>query len=128
VIMKLDATVKRETIYIALWTAILSVIMQIVFIACGRWDYTVLLGNVFSAFVAVGNFFLLGITVQKAVAKEDEKEARNIIKTSHSLRTLMLFVCAALGALLPCFNIWTSLVPLLFPRVAILFRGFQTNK
>ena len=126
--MKLDTTVKRETCYIALWMGILSLVTQIGFAFAGKWNYTVLLGNVFSGTVAVGNFLLLGITVQKAVAKNDEKEARNIIKTSHSLRTLMLFICAALGALLPCFNIWTSLIPLLFPRVAILFRGLQTNK
>ncbi len=125
--MKLDATVKRETSYIALWTGVLSVAMQIGFAVSGRWDYTVLLGNIFSALVAVGNFLLLGITIQKAVSKNDEKEARNIIRTSHSLRTLMLFVWAALGALIPCFNLWTSLVPLLFPRIAILFRGFSNK-
>ena len=123
--MKLDSTVKRETSYIAVWTGILSLVMQTGFAFAGKWNYTVLLGNIFSGIVAVGNFLLLGITVQKAVAKEDEKEARNIIKTSHSLRTLMLFVSAALGALLPCFNIWTSLIPLLFPRIAIFIRSFS---
>ncbi|MBQ4154800.1 MAG: hypothetical protein IJE01_06365 [Clostridia bacterium] len=120
--MKLDPTVKKETQYISLWVVIFSLITQSVFLIAGIWDYTVLLGNILSGIAAIGNFLLMGITVQKAVLKE-EKEAKSLIKASQKLRTLALLVVAVIGLLLPMvFNIWAVLIPLLFPRIAIALR------
>ena len=108
----------KETVYIATIVIILSIIMQSIFILFGSWDYTVVLGNILTAVFAVVNFLLMGITVEKAVEK-DEKEARAIIKTSQSLRQLMLLAVAAVGAIAPCFNLYAVIIPLLFPRIAI---------
>lgn len=124
---KLNDTVKRETGYIAIWVILLSALMQAVFLISGIWNYTVLLGNLLSGSVAVANFLLMGFTVQNAVEK-DEKDARNLMKVSQSLRTLMLFVAVALGVLLPFFDIWASIIPLFFPRVAIAFRPYFNQK
>ena len=126
--IKVDKTVKRETTYIALFVLALSVLMQAVFLIIGQWDYTVLLGNVLSYIATVLNFFLMGLTVQKAVTK-DEKQAANIIRRSQSLRMLMLFVIAILGVTLPFFNLFAVLIPLLFARIAVAFRPmFGKNK
>ena len=64
---KTDPTVKKETIYIAVWTVILSVFIHSVFLILKRWDLTVLYGNLLGIFLAVLNFFLLGRTVQSAL-------------------------------------------------------------
>lgn len=114
----IDETVKRETRYILVCTVILSAVMEAVFLIVGRWDYTVLLGNLLSGTAAVLNFFFMGLTVQKAVMME-EKDAQKAMKASQSIRMVALFAVAALGAGLPCFNIITVLVPLFFPRIAI---------
>ncbi len=119
--MKIDNTVKKESLFIASMAAVLSLLMQSVFLIVGFWDYTVLLGNLLGYFTAVLNFFLMGIGVQKAVQK-DEKEAKNIIKLSQIYRNLMILVIAIIGIVLPCFNIWAVIIPLLFPRVAIALR------
>ncbi len=118
---KIDATVLRETRITALWVIIFSALMQAVFLIAGKWDYTVLLGNILGAFAVVLNFLLMGITVQNAVQLE-EKEARKLIKSSQGLRTLMLFVFVVIGAAVPVFNIWAVVIPLFFPRIAIAFR------
>ena len=118
---KVDQTVLKETGYIASFVLLLSVLMQAVFLIIGKWNITVLLGNLLSGAVAVGNFFLMGLTVQAAVSKE-EKQAKNMMKLSQSGRLLLLFAAAAIGVLLPCFNTVTSLVPLFFPRIAIALR------
>ncbi|MBQ7338368.1 MAG: hypothetical protein IJW40_12165 [Clostridia bacterium] len=118
---KIDQTVRRETGYIAAWVLILSVIMQAVFLIIGKWDYTVLAGNLLSAAAAIGNFLLLGITVQNAVQKE-EKDARTFMRMSQSLRMLMLFVIVIIGVVVPVFNTWASVIPLFFVRIAIAFR------
>ena len=39
---KLDATVRQETKYIAVWVLLFSAVMEAVFLIIGKWDYTVL--------------------------------------------------------------------------------------
>lgn len=119
--MKVDKTVLKETKYIAYFTIILSVFMQAIFLIAGKWDYTVLLGNIWGIIVAVGNFFSMGLSVQKAVT-QDEKDARQIVKLSHSLRFLAIFVLIAAGVLIPFFNSVATVIPLVFPRISIMFR------
>lgn len=118
---KVDAAIKKETLYIAVIVLLLSVLMQAVFLIIGKWNYTVLLGNLLSGFFAVLNFFLMGLSVQSAV-KMEEKDAKTTIKASQSLRMFMLFAVAAVGVLLPCFHTLAVLIPLLFPRIAIALR------
>lgn len=117
---KIDNTVLKETKYIAAWVIILSVVMEAVFLIIGMWDYKVLLGNIFGGAVAVLNFLLMGITVQKAVLK-NESDAAAAMKVSQSMRNLMLLVAALLGIVLPFFNGVSAVIPLFFPRIAIAF-------
>ena len=93
---KIDSTIIKETVYIFAFTLIFSVLMQAVFLIIGKWNYTVLLGNLLGGLAAVGNFFLMGLTVQSALGKE-EKDAKSTMKLSQMLRTLMLFIVAVIG-------------------------------
>lgn len=124
---KIDSVVIKETAYIGVWALILSAAMQAVFLLLGKWEYTVLLGNILGAGAAVLNFFLMGITVQIAVVKE-EKEARQTVKTSQSLRMLLLMLILVLALVFPCFNPIAAVIPLLFPRIAIIFRQLFDKK
>ncbi len=125
---KIDQTVLRETKYIGLWVLVLSALMQAVFLIIGAWDYTVLLGNLLSGSAGVLNFLLMGITVQKAVTKE-ESDAKKVLRVSQLYRTLMMVLFIVLGVCLPCFHLWAVIIPLFFPRVAIAFRpAFDRKK
>ena len=118
---KIDPTILRETAYITVFTAIFSMLMQSVFLIIQKWDYTVLLGNLLGIVAVALNFFLMGLTVQNAVAKE-EKEAKNLMKLSQSGRLFMMFAFALIGYLVPVFNAIAVVIPFLFPRIAIMFR------
>ena len=118
---KIDPTVKKETAYIGISVLILSALMQAVFLIIGKWDYTLLLGNIFGGAVAVLNFFLMGLTVQSALGKE-EKDARNTMKLSQNMRFLFLVAMAAVSYFVPVFNTVAAILPYLFPRIAIAFR------
>ncbi|MBE6795761.1 MAG: hypothetical protein E7533_04165 [Ruminococcaceae bacterium] len=120
---KIDPVVLKEVKYIAVFTLILSALMQAVFLIIGKWNYTVLLGNILGAVAAIGNFLLMGITVQNAVTK-DEKDAKNLMKLSQSGRMLLLFVVALVGHLLPWFNTLSLVLTYIFPRFAIMLRPF----
>lgn len=119
--MKVDKTVIKETKYIASFVIIFSVLMQAIFLIIGKWHYTVLLGNVWGAAVSIGNFFVMGLYVQKAVAQE-EQEAKKTIKTSYSLRMTLLLLFTIIGVVIPSFSWITVVVPLIFPSIAIFLR------
>ena len=120
---KIDKIVLKETRYIATVTAILCVLLQAVFLMIGKWNYTHLLGTLLGGVTAVGNFLLMGITVQKAVEK-DQQDAKKLVKSSQSARFAMLVVVAVLGYVIPIFNTIALIIPYLFPRVAVALRPF----
>ena len=120
---KVNRTVKRETLYIAAWTVILSMLMQAVFLAVGRWDTDVLFGNIASGVTSVLNFFIMGLTVSKAVEK-DEKQAALLMRVSQTVRLFAIFGIIALCYFLLKFNIISLILPLFFPRIGIMFRSF----
>ncbi len=124
---KIDKTVIRETRYIAGVTIVLSVLMEAVFLIIGMWSYKVLLGNILGAAAAVANFLLMGITVQKAVLKE-EKDAATLMKLSQTLRNMMLLIVAVLAFVLPFINPASAIIPLFFPRIAITLIPIRDRK
>lgn len=124
---KIDPTVLKETGYIATMVFIFSLAMQSVFLIIGKWDYTVLTGNLLGFVAAVGNFFLMGLSVQSSLGKE-EKDAKSLMKLSQSLRLLLIFVIVVVGHLLSVFNTITVVIPLLFPRIAVALRPLFMKK
>ena len=133
---KIDPVVIKETVYVSVWTVILSLLMHGVFIILYNCFpetfvepyYTVILGNILGAAVAIFNFFLMGLTVQKAVTKEDPKDSKNLMRVSMALRYVLLIVAGVLGAVLQPFNVFSTLIPLMFPRIALIFRSFSLKK
>ena len=124
---KIDRVILIETAYIAAATLILSTLMQSVFLIIGKWDITVLSGNLLGAFAAVLNFFLMGLGVQKALGKE-QKEAANVMKLSQSGRLFMMFIVALVGYLVPVFNLVAVVIPFIFPRIAVMIRPLFNKK
>lgn len=126
-IKKVDSIIKRETFFIAVSVLLMSILMEAVFLIIGHWSYTVLLGNILGGVAAVGNFFLMGLSVQKAV-NNDSEQAPGIMKFSQTMRMLGIFIVVALAALIPFLNLWSTIIPLFFPRIAIMFRPLLDKK
>lgn len=117
--MKVNNTVLKETRYIFVFSCVLSILLQAIFlIILRRFDYTVLLGNLLGLIIGVGNFFFMGIGVQKAVDK-DADGAKRVMRFSQTARFFGIFILAMTGVLLRCFNSVAVLIPIFFPRIAI---------
>ncbi|MBR5923521.1 MAG: hypothetical protein IKZ59_06990 [Clostridia bacterium] len=117
--VKIDGTVIKETRYIALFSCVLSLLMQAVFlIVLRRFDYTVLLGNLLGLLIGVGNFFFMGIGVQKAL-KKDADEAKKVLRFSQTARFFGIFVLTIVGVLIPIFDVIALMISIFFPRIAI---------
>ncbi len=119
--MKIDKTVIKETKYIASFVVIFSVLMQAIFLIIDRWNYTVLLGNLWGSAVAIGNFFAMGLYVQKAVSREEE-DAKRTMKTSYSVRMAAVLLLTIVGVVIPIFHWITVVIPLIFPSIAVFLR------
>ena len=126
---KLDPVVRKETGYIAVWVAALSLILEAVFLILKRWDLSVLLGNLAGGALAVVNYLLLGVTVSHAVSRgETAQKIALRVRSSRTLRMLgMAGVCALCIAVLKT-NVYTTLIPLLFPRIGLAFRPVMDRK
>ena len=125
---KLDPVVRNETAYVAVWVLGTCVITQGVCLLGGGWSLSVLLGSLLGGLTAIGNFLLMCLMIQKAVL-QDEKQAKNTVKLSQSLRLVMQGLMLVLAACLPAvFNIWAAAIPLLIPRIAISVRELRNAK
>ena len=120
--MKIDAVIWRETRFVAVGTAFFSALMQLVYLLIGAWDLSVLLGTLLSAFAGVGNFLLLGIAVQKALATGDSDSAKAQLKLSQMLRMFGLLAVLAVGVLLDCFSTVAVIISIFFPRMTLIVR------
>ena len=124
--MKLQPESKKELLRIAGGTAVCTAAMWVVFAALHlvgwvRFDYTVVLGSILGALVAVGNFAGICFVVQKIIDEPDEKRRKAKLQVSHNSRMLMqaLWVIVAIAA--PCFQPFASVLPLFFPRITIYY-------
>ena len=96
--MNVDVAIRRECARLAVGHLIADAVMCVVFAALSRLDYTVPLGAALGSAVAVLNFFLLGVTVQKAANEGgDQKRA---VQASYTLRMLMVSLAVTLPFLL----------------------------
>ena len=132
--MKIDRTVKKETLYICAGMIIMSAVMEAVFLAVEKWSMGVLFSNLLIGVAMILNFFLMGLTVQKAVSYGDENKAKNLMKISQGLRFLAMAGIIAVGALFSDirdkapFSFWALIPPLFFNRITMMIRGFMIKK
>ena len=130
-----QSAVKKETKRIIKITIVGLILMWILFAVLHfampdkvPLDYTVFLGGIGGGAVAVLNFFLMGLAVQKAASASDDGTARMKLKASYSQRFLMQILWVILAIVAPCFHFVAGIAPLLFPGTGIKIMGIFHNK
>ena len=117
--IKIEPAVKTETKRIAVSVVAMSVVMEIVFLALGRFDSTVLFGNLLGGGWAILNFFIMGLAVQKSVKKELPEEAKLVLQNSYTKRLLAMVAILLIGFKVDYFNWVAVVIPMFFPRITI---------
>ena len=92
--MKLQPESKKELLRIAGGTAFCTAIMWVLFAALHlvgwvKFDYTVVLGSLVGAAVAIGNFAGICFVVQKIIDEPDEKRRKATLQLSYNSRMLL---------------------------------------
>lgn len=127
---EIQPAVKKETKRVAVMTGIGLLIMLVGFFVLHMifpdkvpFDYTVVLAGIVGSLVSVGNFFFMGLTVQKVAAQTNEDAARTRMKASYSQRMMAQMLWVVLAIVLPCFQFAAGIIPLLFPSMGIKIMG-----
>ena len=126
--MKFDRSVKREIAYVSIGTLLFTAAEIGVFFALGAYTAKVLYGAILSASAGILNFFLLAVTVTRALSypPEEEAAAKGLLKLSRISRMFFLLAALAVGAIL--FNWISTLITIFFPRVMIGVRAVAVKR
>ena len=124
--MKLQSASKKEIKRIALGTLVWDLILiAALFLlsleGIGTFDYKVFTGVAGGSVVAIANFTVMCLTIQKAVDIEEKKQMKAFIQGSYNGRLLLQAGWIVAAFLIPHVQVVAAAVPLLFPNLTIFY-------
>ena len=124
--MKLQSASKKEIKRIALGTLVWDLILiAALFLlsleGIGTFDYKVFTGVAGGSVVAIANFTVMCLTIQKAVDIEEKKQMKAFIQGSYNGRLLLQAGWIVVAFLIPHVQVVAAAVPLLFPNLTIFY-------
>jgi len=128
--MKLQPASRKEIRRVAIGTGILDVLMIAGFFllsqfGIGKFELVpIVLGTLGGSVIAVVNFTILCLTVQKAVEIEDKKKMQAKFQLSYNARMVIQAGWAVIAFLVPAFHFIAGAAPVLFPKLTILYLNF----
>ena len=124
--MKLQSASQHEIKRIACGTAVGGVLLVAAMfvlsrMGIGTFDYRMLTGALGGCIVAIINFALMCVTIQRAVNIGEQKAMKSFIQGSYNGRLLLQAGWIVAAYLMPWFNVIAAAVPLLFPNLSIYY-------
>ena len=124
--MKLQSASKKEILRIAKGTAVWDVILIAgLFVlsleGIGKFDYRVFLSVLGGSIVAILNFTVMCLTIQKAVDIEEKKQMKAFIQGSYNGRLLLQAGWIVAALMIPHLQVVAAAIPLLFPNLTIFY-------
>ena len=124
--MKLQPASKKEIKRIAIGTGVCDLILLAVLFVLSlegllTFNYTVFLGILIGSCVAILNFTIMCLTIQKATGIDDQKQMKAFIQGSYNGRLMLQAGWVVVAILVPHFQVVASAAPLLFPNLTIFY-------
>ena len=124
--MKLQSASQREVKRIACGTAVGGVALVVVMfvlskMGIGSFDYRVITGVIGGCIIAVINFTMMCLTIQRAVNIGEQKAMKSFIQGSYNGRLLLQAGWIVAAYLMPWVNVFAAAIPLLFPNMMIFY-------
>ena len=121
----------KETATVSVGVFACVAVMVGIFALLGYFDWKVLVGGIIGEVLAVGNFFFMAVGTSLAAdkaEKQDVKGGQTLIRSSYTLRLIILFVilfaCAKGGIANPI----ALVLPLIFVRPVLMLAEFFKKK
>lgn len=122
--MKLDQDSKKVVKWVVLGTVSLALLLLFIFFVLGKISKLSILGIALGSGISLLNFWLLTVTLQKALGKGTK--GKGIAGFSYTGRMLLQMLLVILSITLLKVPPISVLVPLVFPRISIFF--FQMHE
>lgn len=124
--MKLQSASIKEIKRISVGSVICLTLMIAAFFllsrfGIGSFDYRVIISGVIGTLVAVCNFTLLCLTIQKAAGMEDQKQMKARFQVSYNARLILQAAWLVIAFLVSWLHTLAAAIPLLFPTVTIYY-------
>lgn len=124
--MKLQPASQREVKRIACGTAVGGVLLVAVMLllsvmGIGTFDYRVITGVIGGCVIAVINFAMMCMTIQRAVNIGEQKAMKAFIQGSYNGRLFLQAGWIVAAYLMPWVNVFAAAIPLLFPNLMIFY-------
>lgn len=123
--------VLKQTCTVAAGQLVCVAVMIGIFALLGYFDYTVVLGGLAGALVAVLNFLFMAIGVSLAADKAQEqnvKGGKSLVTGSYLLRIVLMFVVLFACAKSGHFHVVALVLPLVFVRPILTVAEFFQKK
>ena len=131
--MKLQSASQKEILRISKGTLVCDALLIVLLFLLSQFGIgtfrllPILLGVVGGTVVAIANFTILCLTVQKAVDIEDKKAMKARFQLSYNVRLILQAGWVVLCLVLPQIHFIAGAAPVLFPN-AVIFYLQRTNK
>ena len=137
-----------DTIYLAIGEIIVSLLVLLVYMAIGKFEWTVITGVILGSLATIANFIILSIALNKALDKfidmrgdkelsEEEAEAfakansikvQNAVTKSYVFRTGLMMGSLVIAFITKWFNPIATLVPLAMYKPLLYVTQFVKQK
>ena len=124
--MKLQPASKKEIKRIAIGTGAFDLILLAALFVLSlegflTFNYTVFLGILVGSCVAILNFTIMCLTIQKATGIDDQKQMKAFIQGSYNGRLFLQAGWIVAAFLIPHTHVIAAAAPLLFPNLTIFY-------
>lgn len=125
--MKLQQASRKEIVRISIGVLICDAIMILTLlvlslVGVGTFSlFRILLGAFFGSIVAIANFTLLCLTVQRAAETEDQRLMKRRFQLSYNLRLLIQAAWVVVCFAVPQIHFAAGAAPILYPNIVIYF-------
>lgn len=123
---KVSKTLLRETGNIAAITLILGALEVLVTVPLGYFGIPAVLGTLLGCAVAVFNFALMGIILERCISRG--KSASWLMGMGYIVRLAIIAASILWAIKAPYLNYICAVIPLLFPRIAIFIINSARKK
>jgi hypothetical protein len=128
--MKLQDASRKEIRRVAVGSVVglglmIAAFFVLSLLGVGKMDYRIFLSGILGTVIAVLNFTVLCLTIQKAAQTEDQKQMKARFQLSYNVRLIIQCGWVVAAFLLPCFHVIAAAVPLLFPTLTIYYLQFR---
>lgn len=128
--MKLQASSKKEIRRIAAGILVCDVLMiaglfLLSQFGIGTFSYRIFVGAFGGSLIAVLNFTIMCLTVQKSVDFDDQKKMKAFFQASYNGRLMLQAGWVIVCFLVPHIHIIAGAAPLLFPSLIIMYLQFK---